>query len=144
MNRDIEELVKADAEANRVVGLLRHALQAHVAAGFSARVMAEIHEQRRFAWLSAPSMFAAAASIVALIAIASIFSRPVPKPSISSWVAGPCTVRLAPYNPAEWYSPLVFDDRCTSQTMEYEPLCTREALASCSRGAKESPCVQEQ
>lgn len=136
MNRDIEELVESDADARQLVDMLRHAPKAHVAAGFSVRVMAEIHEQRRCSWLSAPSMFAAAASIVALVAIASIFFRPVPKPSLSAWVERPCTVRLAPYIPAEWYAPLAFDSSCGSQTVECEPLCTREALAACSIGVK--------
>lgn len=136
MNRDIEELVEADADAHRIVDILRHAPEAHVAAGFSARVMAEVREQRRRTWLSAPSLFAAAASIVALIAIASIFSRPVPKPSLSAWVERPCTVRLAPYNPAEWYAPFVLEERHSVQNTESEPFCTLEALASCTSVAR--------
>ena len=128
MNADIEELMKADAEMHRLVVSLRRAPQAHVAAGFSARVMAEVRAQRRRAWLSVPTVFAAAASLVALLAIASIFSRPVPRPSLAGWVERPFTVRLAPYNPADWYAPLAYETPAAE--MLEEPLCTREALAA--------------
>ena len=130
MNADVEELLKDDAEARRLVESLRHAPVAHVSADFSARVLAEVREQRRCAWLSASSVFAAAASIVALIAIGSIFFRPVPKPSLSTWVERPFTVRLAPYNPAEWYSPFAFEEQHSAQNTSSEPFCTLEALAS--------------
>ena len=131
MNADVEELLKDDAETRRLVESLRRAPQAHVAVGFSARVLAEVHEQRRRAWFSASSVFAAAASVVALIAIGSIFFRPVPKPSLSAWAERPFTVRLAPYNPAEWYVPLAYDVQSAETGLETEPLCTREALAAC-------------
>ena len=72
MNADIEMLMAADAEARRTVETLRRVPQAHVAAGFSARVMAEVRAQRRRKGLSAPSVFAAAASLVAFC------HRPVP------------------------------------------------------------------
>ena len=110
---------------------LRRAPQARVAAGFSARVMAEVRAQRRRVWLSAPSVFAAAASLVALLAIGSIFFRPVPKPSLAAWAPPPFTVRLAPYNPAEWYVPLAYDVQSAETGLEPEPFCTREALAAC-------------
>ena len=55
MNADLEELLEGDAETRRLVETLRRAPQARVAAGFSARVMAEVRAQRRRAWLSAPS-----------------------------------------------------------------------------------------
>ena len=93
--------------------------------------MAEVRAQRRRAWLSAPSVFAAAASLVALLAIGSIFFRPVPKPSLAAWASPPFTVRLAPYNPAEWYVPLAYDAPAAGVNLEAEPLCTREALAAC-------------
>ena len=131
MNADIEELMRADAQTRRLVELLRCAPQARVAAGFSARVMAEVREQRRRSWLSAPSVFAAAASVVAMFAIWSIFFRPVPKPSLSTWAERPFTVRLAPYNPAEWYTPLAFDENHAEAGEAQEPFCTLEALVSC-------------
>ena len=132
MNADVEELLKSDVDARRVVDMLGRAPQAHVAAGFSARVMSEIREQRRRVLFSVSSAFAAAASIVALLAIGSIFFRSVPKPSISAWVERPLTVRLAPYNPAEWYAPLAFDDSSAGAGVDCEPFCTLEALNSCS------------
>ncbi len=131
MNADLEELLEGDAETRRLVETLRRAPQARVAAGFSARVMAEVRAQRRRAWLSAPSVFAAAASLVALLAIGSIFFRPVPKPSLAAWAPPPFTVRLAPYNPAEWYVPLAYDVQSAETGLEPEPFCTREALAAC-------------
>ena len=131
MNADVEELLRSDADARRVVDVLARAPQARVAAGFSAHVMSAVRERRRRTWLSASSVFAAAASIVALLAAWSIFLRPVPRPSLSAWVERPFTVRLAPYNPAEWYAPLVFEERSVGQGMESEPLCTQEALAFC-------------
>ncbi len=131
MNADVEELMRGDAEARRLVEALRRVPEAHVAAGFSARVMAEVREQRRRMLFSASSVFAAAASLVALLAIGSIFFRPVPKPSLSAWAERPFTVRLAPYNPAEWYAPLAFDGQPADKAiMGCEPLCTLEALAS--------------
>ena len=136
MNADVEELLKDDAETRRLVESLRLAPQAHVAAGFSARVLAEVREQRRRAWFSASSVFAAAASVVALIAIGSIFFRPVPKPSLSAWVERPFTVRLAPYNPAEWYVPFAFEEQHPVQNMDSEPFCTLEALAASASVAR--------
>ena len=133
MNADLEELPEGDAETRRLVETLRRAPQARVAAGFSARVMAEVRAQRRRAWLSAPSVFAAAASLVALLAICSIFFRPVPKPSLAAWAPPPFTVRLAPYNPAEWYAPLAYDAQPADAGWTSEPLCTREALAAATR-----------
>ena len=129
MNADLEELLEGDAETRRLVEVLRRAPQAHVTAGFSARVMAEVRAQRRRIWLSVPSAFAAAASLVALLAIGSIFFRPVPKPSLAAWAPPPFTVRLAPYNPVEWYAPLVYDAQPAETDREPEPLCTRKALA---------------
>ena len=131
MNADLEELLEGDAETRRLVEVLCRAPQARVAAGFSARVMAEVRAQRRRAWLSVPSVFAAAASLVALLAIGSIFFRPVPKPSLAAWAPPPFTVRLAPYNPAEWYVPLAYDVQSAETGLEPEPFCTREALAAC-------------
>ena len=134
MNADLEELLDGDAETRRLVETLRRVPQAHVASGFSARVMAEVRAQRRRFWLSAPSVFAAAASLVALLAIGSIFFRPVPKPSLAAWAPPPFTVRLAPYNPAEWYAPLAYDVQSAETGLGPEPLCTREAaLAAASR-----------
>ncbi|MBR4654958.1 MAG: hypothetical protein IKO72_16495 [Kiritimatiellae bacterium] len=129
MNADVEELVAGDPDAGRLVAALRRSPQAHVAAGFSARVMAEVRAQRRRAWLSAPTVFAAAASLVALLAVASIFSRPMPKPSLAAWVEPPLTVRLAPYDPADWYSPLACEEAPREAGCAAEPFCTREALA---------------
>ena len=131
MNADLEKLLEGDAETRRLVEVLRCAPQMRVASGFSARVMAEVRAQRRRAWLSAPSVFAAAASLVALLAIGSIFFRPVPKPSLAAWAPPPFTVRLAPYNPAEWYVPLAYDVQSAETGLEPEPFCTREALAAC-------------
>ena len=130
MNADIEMLMAADAEARRTVETLRRVPQAHVAAGFSARVMAEVRAQRRRKWLSAPSVFAAAASLVALLAVASIFSRQMPRPSLAAWTEHPLTVRLAPYDPAEWYSPLQFAAATSAVEVAEQPLCTLEALAA--------------
>ena len=129
MNADLEELMEADAATRQLVETLRRTPQAHVAAGFSARVMAEVRAGRRRAWLSAPSVFAAAASLVAVLAIASIFTRPVPKPSLAAWAPPRFTVRLAPYNPADWYAPLAYDAPTSAVDMATAPLCTREALA---------------
>ena len=74
-------------------------------------------------------VFAAAASLVALLAVASIFSRPMPKPSLAAWVEPPLTVRLAPYDPADWYSPLACEEAPREAGCAAEPFCTREALA---------------
>ena len=131
MNADLEELLEGDAESRRLVDALRKARQAHVAAGFTARVMSEVRAQRRSIWLSAPSAFAVAASLVALLSIGSIFFRPVPKPSLTAWISPPFTVRLAPYNPAEWYAPLICEEQPVGAEAEAEPLCTVEALAAC-------------
>ena len=131
MNADLEKLLEGDAETRRLVEVLRCAPQMRVASGFSARVMAEVRAQRRRFWLSVPSVFAAASSLVALLAIGSIFFRPVPKPSLAAWASPPFTVRLAPYNPAEWYAPLAYDVQSVETGLEPEPFCTREALAAC-------------
>ena len=130
MNADIEELMGADAEMRRLVVSLRRAPQAHVAAGFAARVMAEVRAQRRHAWLSASTVFAVAASLIAVLSVGLIFSRPLPKPSLAKWAVPPFTVRLAPYNPADWYAPLAYDASVAAEMPAEEPLCTREALAA--------------
>lgn len=127
MNADLEEMVANDAEMRHFVESLRRVPCAHVAKGFSARVMAEVQAQRRRSVFSVSTAFAAAASLVALLAVGSIFFRPVPRQSYAGWVQMPRTVRLAPYNPADWYAPLACD--VSTARLDDEPLCTREALA---------------
>ena len=77
MNVDLEEMMVNDAEMRHFVESLRRVPCAHVAKGFSARVMAEVQAQRRRSVFSVSTAFAAAASLVALLAVGSVFSRPV-------------------------------------------------------------------
>ena len=127
MNVDLEEMMVNDAEMRHFVESLRRVPCAHVAKGFSARVMAEVQAQLRRSVFSVSTAFAAAASLVALLAVGSIFFRPVPRQSYAGWVQMPRTVRLAPYNPADWYAPLACE--VDTAQLDAEPLCTREALA---------------
>lgn len=127
MNRDLEEMVGNDAEMRRLVESLKRAPQAHVAIGFSSRVMAAVRAEQRHAWLSAPTIFVWAASLVAIFGFASLFCRSLPQPSYTAWSEPALTIRLVPYNPAEWYLPLACDTGM-AHVIE-EPLCTREALA---------------
>jgi len=127
MNADLEEMVAGNAQARRLVDDLRRAPMAHVAAGFSMQVMAQIRAERHASWFSASTIFAAAASIVALLAVGSIFTKSVPKADFSAWTAPELSVRLSPYNPADWYSPLACDTG-TAVSAE-EPLCTLKAFA---------------
>ncbi len=125
MNADLQELIAHDPEARALVEELRGLPASRVAAGFSARVMAQIQAERH--WLSAPVLFAAAASLVALLAVASIFTRPVPRADYSAWGTTGLTVRLSPYHPAHWYFPLV--DAPVASPVAEEPLCTLKAVA---------------
>ena len=129
MNGDLEEMVGTDADMRRFVATLKGAPQVHVAAGFASRVMAAVRAERRRTLLSAPTVFALAASLVAILGFASLFCRSLPRSSsYAAWAEPALTVRLAPYNPAEWYQPLACETGVV-QDVE-EPLCTREALAA--------------
>lgn len=127
MNADLEEMLQGDVEARRLVEELKRAPMAHVAAGFSAKVMAQVRADERASWFSASTFFAAAASVVALLAVGSIFTRPLPKANLATWSTPELSVRLCPYNPAQWYAPLACDTG-TAVCAE-EPLCTLKAFA---------------
>ena len=131
MNADLEELIARDAALRDVVVRLRAAPQRAVAAGFGARVQAEVRAARRRArvWLAAAG--AAAVLAVALAAGPFVSPRPAPCAAYAAWIQWPRTVRLAPYNSADWYEPLVAAP-APAQTL-IAPFCTREALVACMR-----------
>ena len=92
MNADLEmALNESDADLRTFVSSLRAAPQAHVRDGFAADVMAAIAADTRRAWprkLFRPAVwFPLAACLVALLAVASIFFRPVPRFSLEKLVA---------------------------------------------------------
>ena len=93
MNADLErDLREAGDGLCDVVSALRRAPQAHVEAGFAARVLAHLPREGGFVrfrtrWLSPPMLFAAAASILAVFAFVSLVLRPVPKMSVARLAA---------------------------------------------------------
>lgn len=96
MNEDIERALNgSDADLRAFVASLRAAPQARVRDGFAAGVMAAVEaEARRGAFarslrrlLRPAALFPLAACLVALLAVASIFFRPVPKFSLEKLVA---------------------------------------------------------
>ena len=96
MNEDIERILNgSDADLRAFVASLRAAPQARVRDGFAADVMAVVEaEARRGAFvrslrglLRPAALFPLAACLVALLAVASIFFRPVPRFSLEKLVA---------------------------------------------------------
>ena len=94
MNEDIEQALDgADAGMRAFVASLRAAPQARVRDGFAADVMAAIAAQQRSVgrspWgVSRPwALFSLAACLVALLAVAALFFRPVPKFSMATLAA---------------------------------------------------------
>ena len=92
MNADLEMALNgSDADLRAFVSSLRAAPQARVRDGFAVGVMAAIEADARRAWprkLFRPAvLFPLAACLVALLAIASIFFRPVPGVSREELVA---------------------------------------------------------
>lgn len=96
MNEDIERALNgSDADLRAFVASLRAAPQARVRDGFVAGVMAAVEaDARRGAFacslrglLRPAALFPLAACLVALLAVASIFFRPVPKFSLEKLVA---------------------------------------------------------
>ena len=96
MNEDIERALNgSDADLRAFVASLRAAPQARVRDGFAADVIAAVEaEARRGAFarslrglLRPAALFPLAACLVALLAVASIFFRPVPKFSLEKLVA---------------------------------------------------------
>lgn len=83
MNEDIElALNGSDADMRAFVASLRAAPQARVREGFAAGVMAAVAAESRRAllrrWFRPSAIFPLAACLVAMLALASLFSRPVP------------------------------------------------------------------
>ncbi len=82
MNKDIEML---GLELGAVAARLRAAPSACVRPGFSADVMSAVHAERIatkggfFRRLSTPAIFAAAASLVAVLGVCSLFLAPAPR-----------------------------------------------------------------
>ena len=93
MNADLErDLGEAGDGLRDVVCALRRAPQAHVEAGFAARVLAHLPREGGFVrfrtrWLSPPVLFVAAASILAVCAFVSLVMRPVPELSVARLAA---------------------------------------------------------
>ena len=83
MNEDIEMALNgSDADMRAFVASLRAAPQARVREGFAAGVMAAVAAESRRAflrrWFRPSAIFPLAACLVAMLALASLFSRPVP------------------------------------------------------------------
>ncbi len=93
MNADLERDLREAGDGLRdIVSALRRAPQAHVEAGFAARVLAHLPREGGFVrfrtrWLSPSMLFAAAASILAVFAFVSLVLRPVPKMSVARLAA---------------------------------------------------------
>ena len=92
MNEDIEKALDgADADLRAFVASLRAAPQARVRDGFAAGVMAAIAAESRRAplrrWARPSILFPLAACLVALLAFASLFFRPVPTFSMERLVS---------------------------------------------------------
>ena len=92
MNEDIERALNgSDADLRAFVASLRAAPQARVRDGFSVGVMAAVEADVRRAWLRRwfrPAvLFPLAACLVALLAFASLFFRPVPTFSMERLVS---------------------------------------------------------
>ena len=96
MNEDMEMALNgSDADLRAFVASLRAAPQARVREGFASGVMACVHaEARREAFrrslrriLRPAALFPLAACLVAVLAVASLFFRPVPRFSLSQLVA---------------------------------------------------------
>ena len=86
MSADLErDLREAGDGLCDVVSALRRAPQAHVEAGFAARVLA--HLPREGGFVRFPMLFAAAASILAVFAFVSLVLRPVPEMSVARLAA---------------------------------------------------------
>ena len=92
MNEDIERALNgSDADLRAFVASLRAAPQARVRDGFAAGVMAAIAAESRRAslrrWFRPSILFPLAACLVALLAVASLFFRPIPAFSMERLVS---------------------------------------------------------